>query len=48
MAVAVSGCVHNPNNLTTMWLDSYAHPNPTLAAFRNATVSSARKYRPSH
>ena len=33
MALAVSGCVHNPNNLTTMWIDSYAHPNPTPAAF---------------
>src|SRR5262245_42111200 len=45
-ALMASGCVHNGDGATTMWIDSYAVPNPTPAAFhechgfRCAVISS--------
>lgn len=32
-ALAVSACAQNANNLNTVFIDRYAHPNPTLAEF---------------
>lgn len=32
-ALVVSACMQHPYNLNTVYLDRYAHPNPTLAEF---------------
>jgi hypothetical protein len=32
-ALLVGACAHNPYNLNTLYLDRFAHPNPTLAEF---------------
>jgi hypothetical protein len=32
-ALAVSACAQNTDNLNTVYIDRYAHPNPTLAEF---------------